>query len=63
MAQLILPEGAAPSTPPTNKVAIYVKTDGLVYSKDDAGNETAVNAAAASTEIRRLHNRIYLGVF
>lgn len=40
MAQLILDEGAAPSTPASGKVAIYVKTDGLPYSKDDAGTES-----------------------
>lgn len=45
MAQIILPEGAAPSTPSANNVAIYTKSDGLVYSKDDAGNEYILSGA------------------
>jgi len=32
-------EAAAPSTPATGKVRIYAKSDGRVYSKDDAGIE------------------------
>lgn len=43
MAQLIISEGAAASTPPSGTVAIYAKTDGLVYSKDDAGAESLVS--------------------
>jgi hypothetical protein len=35
-----LTEIAAPSTPATGKVAIYTKTDGKLYIKDDAGTET-----------------------
>ena len=41
MAQIILDEGAAPSTPASGKVALYAKTDGLFYAKDDAGTESA----------------------
>lgn len=63
MAQIIVPTGGAPATPSTGKVTIYAKSDKLIYSKDDAGNETVVNGAAALVEIRRLFNRIYLGVF
>lgn len=40
MAELILAEGAAPATPATGKVTVYAKTDGKLYSKDDAGTET-----------------------
>ena len=32
-------EAAAPSTPPSGEVRIYAKTDGRIYSKDDAGVE------------------------
>jgi hypothetical protein len=39
MAQIILAEGAAPSTPAANTVAVYVKSDGQLYSKDDVGTE------------------------
>lgn len=40
MAELLLNEGAAPSTPSTGKVSLYAKVDGLLYSKDDTGAET-----------------------
>jgi hypothetical protein len=33
MAQIILEEGVAPSTPATGNVSIYAKTDGLYTSK------------------------------
>lgn len=35
-----LTEIAAPSTPASGKVAVYTKTDGKLYIKDDAGTET-----------------------
>lgn len=38
-------EGAAPATPGTNYVRSYAKTDGLLYSKDDAGNEYILSGA------------------
>ena len=38
--KVILAEGAAPATPSAGEVKIYAKSDGLVYSKDDAGTET-----------------------
>lgn len=38
-------EVAAPSTPSSGKVRLYAKSDGLLYSKDDAGTETAVSGA------------------
>jgi hypothetical protein len=40
MAQIILQEGVAQATPSTGNVTVYAKSDGLVYSKDDAGIET-----------------------
>jgi hypothetical protein len=44
MAQIIFAESAAPATPSTGKVTLYAKTDGLLYSKDDAGAESAVGS-------------------
>lgn len=42
-------EQAAPSTPPTGHVVIYPKSDGLMYSKDDAGAETALGGGGGSS--------------
>lgn len=39
-------EAAAPATPAANKARLYVKADGLFYSKDDAGVETLVSGGA-----------------
>ena len=44
--KLILSEGAAPATPSANQVKLYAKSDGLLYSKDDAGTETLVSGGA-----------------
>ena len=49
MSKIILEEQAAPDTPASGKVAIYPKTDGLLYQKDDAGRETLL-AAMVSAE-------------
>lgn len=43
--KVLLAEGAAPGTPATGLVVCYVKSDGLLYCKDDAGLETAYGAA------------------
>ncbi len=48
MAQIIFAESAAPATPSTGKVTLYAKTDGLLYSKDDAGTETAIGPVAGT---------------
>ncbi len=48
MAQIILSEGSAAATPSTGKVTLYAKTDGLLYSKDDAGVETAIGPVAGT---------------
>jgi hypothetical protein len=37
---------SAPGTPSAGQVALYAKTDGLLYSKDDAGAETLVSGGA-----------------
>jgi hypothetical protein len=44
MAQIVLDEGAAASTPAANKVSLYAKADGNLYSKDDAGTESSLSA-------------------
>lgn len=60
MAQILIPKGAAPSTPATGYVTAYAKTDGYLYYKDDAGTEhqlidTAVlDAAITDSRITNL---------
>jgi len=41
-------EGSAPATPAANRSVIYVKTDGLFYSKDDAGVETLMSGGGGA---------------
>ncbi len=41
-------EAAAPGTPAANKVVIYAKSDGLMYSKDDAGTETVMSGGGST---------------
>ena len=50
MGKIILEEQAAADTPAANKVALYAKAGGLMYSKDDAGVETAVSGIANVVE-------------
>jgi hypothetical protein len=50
-------EGAAPSTPAAGKVIQYAKTDGLLYSKDDAGTETALGSVTFSG-VRAIANAV-----
>lgn len=38
-SEILIREQAAPNTPGTGQVAFYAKSDGLLYSKDDAGAE------------------------
>ena len=45
--KLIASEGAAPLTPAAGTVVLYAKTNGLLYSKDDAGAETSLGAVAS----------------
>lgn len=45
-------EGAAPGTPGANKVSLYAKADGLLYSKDDAGAETALGGGGSGIAAR-----------
>lgn len=46
-----VPEIAAPSTPASGKVILYAKSDGLLYSKDDAGTESAVSGGAGASAL------------
>lgn len=45
-SSIYLTETAAPNTPTSGTVAIYAKTDGKVYIKDDAGTETDITTAS-----------------
>ena len=49
MSFILLVEQTAPETPSANQVMLYPKSDGLMYSKDDAGTERAMAASAAAT--------------
>jgi len=40
MSKVTFSEGATPSLPDPGKVALYAKTDGFLYSRDDTGAET-----------------------
>jgi hypothetical protein len=42
-------EGSAPGTPASGKARLYVKTDGLFYSKDDAGAESGLSGGGGGT--------------
>lgn len=43
-----LPETSAPSTPPSGYGYLYVKTDGILYFKNDAGTETALGSGGGA---------------
>ena len=45
MSRVLLKEGTDTSTPASGYVSFYPKTDGLLYSKDDAGSESLVSGA------------------
>ena len=49
MSNILLSEAAAPGTPATNKVILYVKSDGLFYWKDDAGVEYGIATTGDQT--------------
>lgn len=48
---LVIPEIAAPGTPSTNTGALYSKSDGLLYWKDDAGVEYDLTASGTSLSL------------
>lgn len=41
-SEIILATGVAPSAPSASTVALYAKTDGLLYSQDSSGNEKSL---------------------
>ena len=43
------PEAAAPDTPPSGNVALYAKSDGHFYQKDDAGVETDLTSSGGGS--------------
>lgn len=43
MSLLVLYERETPDTPELGKVAIYAKSDGYIYAKDDAGREVLLS--------------------
>jgi hypothetical protein len=44
--RLLISEGGSTSTPAAAQVTVYAKANGLLYSKDDAGAETALGGGA-----------------
>lgn len=46
MSQLILNKRTSPETPSSNKVSVYVKTDGELYIKRESGVEVQVSGRA-----------------
>lgn len=50
-------EGVAAGTPATNTVAIYAKTDGLLYSKDSAGVEKLMSTGFTPSTTDTLTNK------
>lgn len=44
-------EGSAAATPDATEVVIYAKSDGKMYSKDDAGTETLMSSGPASAAV------------
>lgn len=45
-------EAAAPATPAANRTRIYVKSDGKLYQKDDAGTETDLAATGSAPDCK-----------
>lgn len=50
MSAITLTEQSAASTPSSATVVMYPKSDGLMYSKDDAGTETLLSGLTAATQ-------------
>jgi hypothetical protein len=51
MAQIRIRGESAPGTPPAGFIYIYPKTDGLVYAKDDSGNEYLLSGLIRDTAL------------
>ena len=50
-AQIRLPEIATPTTPASGYGMLYFKTDGIAYSLNDAGTETALSGGGGSGDV------------
>lgn len=46
--RFLISEGGSTSTPAANRVTVYAKADGLLYSKDDAGAEKLLSSGPAA---------------
>jgi len=46
--RFLVSEGGSTSTPAANRVTVYAKADGLLYSKDDAGVEKLMSTGATA---------------
>lgn len=44
--RLLISEGGSTATPAASQVTVYAKANGLLYSKDDAGTETALGGSS-----------------
>jgi len=51
-------EEAAPDTPSTGEAVIYVKADGKLYLKDDAGTETDLTSGGSGTDADAIHDNV-----
>jgi hypothetical protein len=49
--RFLISEGGSTSTPSANRVTVYAKSDGLLYSKDDAGAETALGGGGSGATV------------
>jgi hypothetical protein len=49
-ALTVTEHGTSPATPAAGKVVLYAKSDGLLYSKDDAGAETALGGGGGVSD-------------
>lgn len=49
--EVLFAEGAAPGTPASGLVKAYAKSDGLLYSKDDAGTETPLGGGDVAAHL------------
>lgn len=54
-------EQSAPSTPASNKVVLYAKSDGRMYSKDDAGTETQLGTSSGMSNPMTTAGDIIIG--
>lgn len=53
--KILYDEGSAPATPAANKVVTYAKSDGKIYSKDDAGVETLMSGGPGGGSTPTFH--------